>query len=68
MVRRKRSSLVIWDMYYNGKLLKFDKETGWFRVKYEDGDIEDLERHELEEFILSQPKNGRGDTCMFPPR
>ncbi|KAH0652473.1 hypothetical protein KY289_030151 [Solanum tuberosum] len=39
------------DKYYNGKVTKFDEETGWFRVKYEDGDDEDLELHELEEVL-----------------
>ncbi|XP_006359739.1 dirigent protein 17-like [Solanum tuberosum] len=39
------------DKYYNGKVTKFDEETGWFRVKYEDGDDEDLEWHELEEVL-----------------
>ncbi|XP_049414196.1 dirigent protein 17-like [Solanum stenotomum] len=39
------------DKYYNGKVTKFDEETGWFRVKYEDGDNEDLEWHELEEVL-----------------
>ncbi|KAG5594458.1 hypothetical protein H5410_035690 [Solanum commersonii] len=44
VINGKRSSQVIWDRYYNGKLIKFDEETAWFRVKYEDGDIEeDLE-------------------------
>ncbi|XP_015087554.1 dirigent protein 17-like [Solanum pennellii] len=39
------------DNYYNGKVIRFDEETGWFRVKYEDGNNEDLEWHELEEVL-----------------
>ncbi|KAG5594473.1 hypothetical protein H5410_035705 [Solanum commersonii] len=39
------------DKYYNGKVTKFDEETGWFRLQYEDGDDEDLEWHELEEVL-----------------
>lgn len=38
--------------YYSGTVLAFDKETGWFRVLYEDGDSEDLDWHELEEILL----------------
>ncbi|KAM3339966.1 dirigent protein 17 [Capsicum galapagoense] len=36
---------------YYGKVTGFDEEVGWFRVKYEDGDIEDLEWHELEQIL-----------------
>ncbi|KAI3520212.1 hypothetical protein L1887_09489 [Cichorium endivia] len=39
-------------VYYNGKVTKFDKESGWYRVVYEDGDFEDLEWHELQEVLL----------------
>ncbi|MCD9637573.1 hypothetical protein HAX54_020940 [Datura stramonium] len=39
------------DKYYYGKVIEFDGEVGWFRVKYEDGDIEDLEWHELEQVL-----------------
>ncbi|KAF8396695.1 hypothetical protein HHK36_018322 [Tetracentron sinense] len=39
------------DQFYSGKVMKFDKETGWYRVVYEDGDFEDLEWHELEEVL-----------------
>ncbi|XP_021749496.1 dirigent protein 17-like [Chenopodium quinoa] len=37
--------------YYLGKVTEFDKETGWYRVVYEDGDFEDLEWHELQEVL-----------------
>ncbi|KAL1193449.1 Dirigent protein 17 [Cardamine amara subsp. amara] len=38
--------------YYSGKVTKFDKESGWYRVVYEDGDSEDLDWSELEEVLL----------------
>ncbi|MFS7957111.1 hypothetical protein Hanom_Chr07g00662591 [Helianthus anomalus] len=37
---------------FNGKVTEFDKETGWYRVVYEDGDFEDLEWHELQEVLI----------------
>ncbi|XP_059667762.1 dirigent protein 17-like [Cornus florida] len=40
------------EQLYNGKVTEFDKESGWYRVVYEDGDFEDLEWHELEEILL----------------
>ncbi|KAK9078608.1 hypothetical protein SSX86_002665 [Deinandra increscens subsp. villosa] len=36
---------------FKGKVTEFDKETGWYRVVYEDGDFEDLECHELQEVL-----------------
>ncbi|MED6182896.1 Dirigent protein 17 [Stylosanthes scabra] len=38
--------------YYSGTVVEFDKQTGWYRVLYEDGDSEDLEWHELEEVLV----------------
>ncbi|PKI62166.1 hypothetical protein CRG98_017539 [Punica granatum] len=38
--------------YYSGTVTEFDKEAGWYRVVYEDGDFEDLEWHELEEVLV----------------
>ncbi|KAJ0771520.1 hypothetical protein HanPI659440_Chr07g0270031 [Helianthus annuus] len=38
--------------FFNGKVTEFDKETGWYRVVYEDGDFEDLEWHELQEVLI----------------
>ncbi|KAJ9184231.1 hypothetical protein P3X46_003978 [Hevea brasiliensis] len=38
--------------YYTGTVAQFDKETGWYRVVYEDGDFEDLDWHELEDVLL----------------
>ncbi|EEF37178.1 dirigent protein 17 [Ricinus communis] len=37
---------------YTGTVTEFDKETGWYRVVYEDGDFEDLEWQELEGFLV----------------
>lgn len=37
---------------YNGKVTKFEKESGWYRIHYDDGDFEDLEWHELKELLL----------------
>ncbi|KAI3809402.1 hypothetical protein L1987_25374 [Smallanthus sonchifolius] len=39
-------------LLFNGKVTEFDKETGWYRVVYEDGDFEDLEWHELQEVLM----------------
>lgn len=39
------------EQLFYGKVIQYDKETGWYRVEYEDGDFEDLEWHELEEVL-----------------
>ncbi|GAB4856779.1 hypothetical protein Ancab_014697 [Ancistrocladus abbreviatus] len=39
------------DQYYSGTVTNYDKETGWYRVVYEDGDYEDLEWHEMREVL-----------------
>ncbi|XP_062167175.1 dirigent protein 17-like [Alnus glutinosa] len=38
--------------YYSGMVAEFDKDAGWYRVVYDDGDFEDLDWHELEEVLL----------------
>ncbi|KAK7337007.1 hypothetical protein VNO77_17563 [Canavalia gladiata] len=38
--------------YYSGMVTQFDKDSGWYRVLYEDGDSEDLDWQELEEVLL----------------
>ncbi|XP_024012738.1 dirigent protein 17 [Eutrema salsugineum] len=38
--------------YYSGTVTKFDKDTGWYMVEYEDGDSEELDWSELEEVLL----------------
>ncbi|KAH0655106.1 hypothetical protein KY290_030908 [Solanum tuberosum] len=48
---RRQFCKLFGDKYYNGKVTKFDEETGWFRVKYKDRDEEDLDWHELEEVL-----------------
>ncbi|KAF9593586.1 hypothetical protein IFM89_024220 [Coptis chinensis] len=40
------------EQLYSGKVTKFERETAWYRVVYEDGDFEDLEWHELEEILV----------------
>ncbi|XP_011621622.1 uncharacterized protein LOC18429552 isoform X1 [Amborella trichopoda] len=37
---------------YLGDVVSYDSGTHWFRVLYEDGDVEDLEREELKEILL----------------
>ncbi|KAH7865900.1 hypothetical protein Vadar_012889 [Vaccinium darrowii] len=48
------------EQFYTGKVTKFDKEAGWYKVVYDDGDFEDLEWHELQEVLL--PRSG----CYYP--
>lgn len=40
------------DHYYTGTVVQFDKENGWYRVVYEDGDFEDLDLNELDDVLL----------------
>ncbi|KQK10464.1 dirigent protein 17 [Brachypodium distachyon] len=40
------------DKYYVGNVVKYDSESNWYNVVYEDGDREDLEWQELEEVLL----------------
>ncbi|XP_062225318.1 uncharacterized protein LOC133923991 [Phragmites australis] len=40
------------DTYYVGKVVKYDSESNWYNVVYNDGDQEDLEWCELEEVLL----------------
>lgn len=37
---------------YFGTVTEYDKEAGWYRVVYEDGDFEDLDWTELEQVLL----------------
>lgn len=39
------------EQYYSGVVTEYDKEAGWYRVVYEDGDFEDLDWNELEEVL-----------------
>lgn len=36
---------------YSGKVIDYAKESGWYKVRYEDGDLEDLDWHELKEVL-----------------
>jgi hypothetical protein len=40
------------DKYYVGKVVKYESQSNWYNVVYEDGDQEDLEWAELEEILL----------------
>uniref|UniRef100_A0ACD5VLG5 Uncharacterized protein n=1 Tax=Avena sativa TaxID=4498 RepID=A0ACD5VLG5_AVESA len=40
------------DQYYVGKVVKYESQSNWYSVVYEDGDQEDLEWNELEEILL----------------
>uniref|UniRef100_A0A0D9V7I6 PTM/DIR17-like Tudor domain-containing protein n=1 Tax=Leersia perrieri TaxID=77586 RepID=A0A0D9V7I6_9ORYZ len=40
------------DKYYVGKVVKYDSESNWYNVVYQDGDQEDLEWQEVEEVLL----------------
>lgn len=40
------------DAYYSGKVVRYDAEANWYRVEYEDGDMEDLYWHELEKVLV----------------
>ncbi|KAK9127223.1 hypothetical protein Syun_016020 [Stephania yunnanensis] len=40
------------EQFYSGTVTKFDRETGWYSVVYEDGDFEDLEWRELEQILV----------------
>ncbi|OEL24991.1 Dirigent protein 17 [Dichanthelium oligosanthes] len=40
------------DTYYVGKVAKYDSESNWYNIIYDDGDQEDLEWCELEEVLL----------------
>lgn len=39
------------ERFYPGRVTEFDKEMGWYKVVYEDGDSEDLDWRELQEVI-----------------
>ncbi|EOA25488.1 hypothetical protein CARUB_v10018827mg [Capsella rubella] len=52
--------------YYSGVVTKFDKQSGWYRVEYEDGDSEDLDWSELEEVLLPlDTKNSKHTTSGY---
>ncbi|CAL4946693.1 unnamed protein product [Urochloa decumbens] len=40
------------DTYYIGKVAKYDSESNWYNIIYDDGDYEDLEWSELEDILL----------------
>ena len=38
--------------YYKGKVISYDKSSGWYRVKYEDGDEEDMTKRQVETHLI----------------
>lgn len=38
--------------FYSGKVVRYDSKSEWYRVAYENGDLEDIEWHELKEALL----------------
>ncbi|KAK3165891.1 hypothetical protein QOZ80_1AG0039000 [Eleusine coracana subsp. coracana] len=40
------------DTHYVGKVVKYDSESNWYNILYDDGDQEDLDLCELEEVLL----------------
>ncbi len=40
--------------WYKGKVGKFDRKEEWYRVVYEDGDVEDLSADEVLELLLER--------------
>lgn len=43
---------------FEGTVKSFNANTGWYRVVYEDGDKEDLDRGQLEALMVGKPPNG----------
>ncbi|CAI5972961.1 unnamed protein product [Closterium sp. NIES-65] len=39
---------------YLGRVFHYDRDENWYKVRYEDGDAEDLEVSELEQLLLSE--------------
>ena len=42
--------------FYNGIVKKYDKKNKWFKIKYVDGDTEDLDLDELKKVLIVKPK------------
>ena len=42
--------------FYNGIVKKYDKKNKWFKIKYDDGDMEDLNLDELKKVLVVKPK------------
>ena len=43
--------------YYNGTIESFDEDEGWYSVKYEDGDVEDITEFECTLLVKDYNKN-----------
>ena len=33
--------------YYEGRVIGFDRETGWYRIRYGDNDVEEMDHEEV---------------------
>ena len=42
--------------FYNGIVKKYNKKNKWFKIKYSDGDEEDLNLDELKKVLVVKPK------------
>ncbi|OAY83935.1 Dirigent protein 17 [Ananas comosus] len=42
------------DRYYSGKVVEYDDEMNWYRIVYEDGDLEDLDACSTRHFHPTQ--------------
>ena len=44
------------EKFYNGIVKKYDKKNKWFKIKYADGDTEDLNVKQLKKILVVKPK------------
>ena len=44
------------EKFYNGIVKKYDKKNKWFKIKYADGDTEDLNVKQLKKILVLKPK------------
>ena len=44
--------------YYDGRVVEFDVAEGWYIIKYEDGDCEDFDDHDMEKWIVVAKADG----------
>ena len=42
--------------FYIGDVKKYDKKNKWFKIKYDDGDEEDLNVNQLKKVLVVKPK------------
>ena len=49
-------------MWHEGEVRSYDPKTKFYRVNYQDGDIEDMEYHEIKPLVKGDQKY-KGYTC-----